>query len=118
MLEKDGITLAEACKILKKEYAAKSRVWASWGDYDRNQFQRDCEAKGIGYPFGPTHLNAKSLFALRRAARRCPPRRAVPIRPRTCEAALLEEPVRTSAANNNRIHVARCRGNIGLAIAG
>ena len=66
MLEKDGITLVEACKILKKEYAAKSRVWASWGDYDRNQFQRDCEAKGIGYPFGPTHLNAKSLFALRR----------------------------------------------------
>lgn len=65
-LEREGVTLAQACKILKSEYEGKSRVWASWGDYDRRQLERDCKAKGIGYPFGPTHLNAKALFSLLR----------------------------------------------------
>lgn len=64
MLERDGVSLADACRILKKEYQSKSRLWASWGDYDRRQFERDCKAKGIGYPFGPGHLNAKSLYGL------------------------------------------------------
>lgn len=64
MLDADGVTLKEACRILKKEYLSKQRMWTSWGDYDRRQFERDCAAKGIGYPFGPTHLNAKSLHAL------------------------------------------------------
>lgn len=64
MLDEEGVTLAEACRILKKEYRSKDRLWASWGDYDRRQFERDCKAKGIGYPFGPTHLNAKSMYAL------------------------------------------------------
>ena len=66
MLDADGVTLREACSILKREYLSKERLWASWGDYDRRQFERDCAAKGIGYPFGPTHLNAKSLYALLR----------------------------------------------------
>ncbi|MGB0386799.1 MAG: exonuclease domain-containing protein [Ardenticatenaceae bacterium] len=59
-----GISFTEACSILKKEYAAKKRVWASYGDYDRRQFERQCRARNIGYPFGPTHLNVKNLFAL------------------------------------------------------
>ncbi len=64
MLDEEGVTLMEACKILRKQYKSKERVWASWGDYDRRQFERDCEAKGLRYPFGPTHINAKSMHAL------------------------------------------------------
>ena len=56
-------SLADAVRILKKEYRSKDRLWASWGDYDRRQFERVCSAFGIGYPFGPSHLNVKSLFA-------------------------------------------------------
>ena len=56
-------TLADAVKILKKEYCSKDRLWASWGDYDRRQFERVCKAQNVGYPFGPSHLNVKSLFA-------------------------------------------------------
>ena len=33
------------------------------GDYDRRQFERVCDAQNVGYPFGPSHLNVKSLFA-------------------------------------------------------
>ena len=59
----DAGTLADAVKILKKEYRSKDRLWASWGDYDRRQFERVCKDLKVGYPFGPSHLNVKSLFA-------------------------------------------------------
>lgn len=59
----DAATLADAVRTLKKEFRSKDRLWASWGDYDRRQFERVCKDQNIGYPFGPSHLNVKSLFA-------------------------------------------------------
>ena len=56
-------TLRDATRILKKEHLSKDRLWASWGDYDRRQFERTCKATGVGYPFGISHLNVKTLFA-------------------------------------------------------
>ncbi|HEX3146994.1 MAG TPA: 3'-5' exonuclease [Gemmataceae bacterium] len=61
-----GITFTEACEILRKEYQSRDRVWASFGDYDRAMFQKQCEATGVTYPFGPRHLNVKTLFAIAR----------------------------------------------------
>ncbi|WP_344660470.1 3'-5' exonuclease [Catenulispora subtropica] len=58
-----GVTFAEACAQLRKEHRSDSRVWASWGDYDRKQFQRQCDAGGVSYPFGSAHVNAKQQFA-------------------------------------------------------
>ena len=57
-------TLADAVKTLKKEFGSQDRLWASWGDYDRRQFERVCSEAGVGYPFGISHLNVKSLFAV------------------------------------------------------
>jgi inhibitor of KinA sporulation pathway (predicted exonuclease) len=62
MFSKAG-TLADAVKTLKNEFYSKDRLWASWGDYDRRQFERVCKDQNVGYPFGPSHLNVKSLFA-------------------------------------------------------
>ncbi|MCU0702566.1 MAG: exonuclease domain-containing protein [Fimbriiglobus sp.] len=59
-----GVTFAEACQVLEKEYRSAERVWASFGDYDRKQIQRQCDETGVRYPFGPRHLNVKTLFAL------------------------------------------------------
>ncbi len=59
-----GITFQQACSILKKKYLSKERVWASYGDYDRRQFERQCQSFKISYPFGTRHLNVKSLFAI------------------------------------------------------
>lgn len=67
-----GITFREACRILKKEYMSKKRVWASYGDYDRRKFERECASKKISYPFGPTHINVKNLFALKYRLQREP----------------------------------------------
>lgn len=65
MVEKEGITFKQACSILKKEYLSQNRVWASFGAYDLKQFQRQCTAMAVGFPFGPSHINVKTLFALK-----------------------------------------------------
>ncbi|MBL8161223.1 MAG: exonuclease domain-containing protein [Anaerolineae bacterium] len=64
-----GIPFADACTILEKQYRTRQRVWASYGDYDRQQFERQCAAWGVPYPFSPSHLNVKTLFTLIRALR-------------------------------------------------
>lgn len=60
----DAVTFRDAIRILKKEYHSKERLWASWGDYDRHQFDRNCREYGVTYPFGTRHLNVKTLFAV------------------------------------------------------
>jgi inhibitor of KinA sporulation pathway (predicted exonuclease) len=59
-----GISLREACDTLRRNYHSRERLWASYGDYDRKQFERECKAHGIEYPFGDGHINVKSLFAV------------------------------------------------------
>jgi len=60
-----GITLAAACKILKKEYLSRDRNWSSYGAYDQRAFRRECGQKGIAYPFGIIHLDIKGFFELK-----------------------------------------------------
>jgi inhibitor of KinA sporulation pathway (predicted exonuclease) len=61
---RDAGSLADAARILKKEFLSQERLWASWGDYDRRQFERVCKEFGVGYPFGISHLNVKTLFSV------------------------------------------------------
>ncbi|MFC0541963.1 exonuclease domain-containing protein [Kutzneria chonburiensis] len=58
-----GVSFADACAQLVDEHEAGRRGWASWGDYDRKQFTRQCRATGVPYPFGARHTNAKAVFA-------------------------------------------------------
>ena len=53
----------EAINWLKK-FGTKNKVWASWGDFDRKLFEKQCQREGVEYPFGPSHLNIKTLFAM------------------------------------------------------
>ena len=61
----DGYSFAEACRHLRKHRYARQYPWASWGNYDRRQFENQCESFGVRYPFGINHLNVKTLFALK-----------------------------------------------------
>ena len=63
-LDYDGTSLDMAITSLRACYKLKNRMWASYGDYDRNQFRRECEKKSLSYPFCSTHLNVKNLFAI------------------------------------------------------
>jgi len=58
-----GTSFAEACQILRERYSTHQRVWASYGDYDRRQFEIQCLRRAVEYPFGPGHLNVKNLLA-------------------------------------------------------
>jgi inhibitor of KinA sporulation pathway (predicted exonuclease) len=62
-----GILFKDACKILEVEYHSQERLWASYGDYDRRQFEKQCRDQGVRYPFGPSHLNVKTLCSVCRA---------------------------------------------------
>ncbi|MFD8688099.1 exonuclease domain-containing protein [Streptomyces sp. NPDC059651] len=67
-----GLAFADACRLLAAEHRAGARPWASWGDYDRNQFIRQCRATGTPYPFGRRHTNAKIPFTTAHGLRRRP----------------------------------------------
>ncbi len=63
-VENLGISFEEACHKLLKKYDSRDTTWASWGDYDRIQFEKQCKRLNIPYPFGPTHINVKNLFSI------------------------------------------------------
>jgi inhibitor of KinA sporulation pathway (predicted exonuclease) len=58
-----GIPLGNACGTVCLNYDSLARPWASYGDYDRNQFERNCKALNVSYPFGSRHINVKTLVA-------------------------------------------------------
>jgi inhibitor of KinA sporulation pathway (predicted exonuclease) len=60
-----GIGFREACLKLEDEFQTKKRVWASYGDFDRRQLERECRWKNVPYPFGSRHINVKTLFAIK-----------------------------------------------------
>lgn len=65
-LDKEGVSLGKAFKILKQEYGTRSRIWASWGDWDRKKLKQQAYDFDLDYPFGIRHINAKTLYAVRR----------------------------------------------------
>ena len=60
----DAGNFRDTVRMLSQDYHSKERLWASWGDYDRRQFERVCQMYNVAYPFGSRHLNVKTLFAL------------------------------------------------------
>ena len=60
-----GITYAEACAMLKKEYRSDQIAWASHGDYDREMFVKNSKRRGVPYPFNKTHFNVKAINTLK-----------------------------------------------------
>lgn len=65
-----GISFSNACSTLVNECETKKYVWASYGFYDRNQFEIQCERENVQYPFSYAHINVKILFALVNSLRR------------------------------------------------
>ena len=55
-----------AAARLLREFADRRReagaIWASWGDYDRKQFARDCARHGTDNPLQLPHENARRIF--------------------------------------------------------
>lgn len=64
MLEAKGVDFKFACQRLREDFDSQRRTWISWGNYDREQFFRDCLRKGVEYPYGSNHLNVSRLFGI------------------------------------------------------
>ncbi|WP_328952739.1 3'-5' exonuclease [Kitasatospora purpeofusca] len=67
-----GLSFTEACRTLAALHRTGATPWASWGDYDRNQFTQQCRRTGAEYPFGHRHTNAKVAFTSSYGLRRRP----------------------------------------------
>ncbi|WP_406369189.1 exonuclease domain-containing protein [Streptomyces sp. NBC_00647] len=67
-----GLDFAAACRELAARHRTGERPWASWGDYDRHQFTRQCAATTTPYPFGHRHTNAKAAFTTAYGLRKRP----------------------------------------------
>ncbi|MCX7596777.1 MAG: exonuclease domain-containing protein [Fischerella sp.] len=44
-------------------YSFPNPIFCSWGDYDKNQFIRDCKFHKVPYPFSSEHRNIKKEFS-------------------------------------------------------
>ncbi|MEF2279992.1 3'-5' exonuclease [Deinococcus sp. YIM 134068] len=58
-----GLSFRGACQLLQRDHHADLRAWASWGDYDRRQFERQCLAEDVPYPFRNRHTNVKAEYS-------------------------------------------------------
>lgn len=63
MVERDGVSLKEACQKLEETYSSKKLTWASYGAYDRTMLNEQCTRLGIAYPVSRQHINVKVLFS-------------------------------------------------------
>lgn len=59
-----GVTFEKAVKEMRR-IGMKSRIWASYGEYDKKMFKQQCELRGVEYPFNEQHLNVKTLFCIK-----------------------------------------------------
>jgi inhibitor of KinA sporulation pathway (predicted exonuclease) len=60
----EGISFRQACGYLRGQHQSHRRLWASYGEYDRHKFVKQCKAFNVKYPFSDRHLNVKTLVAM------------------------------------------------------
>ncbi len=54
---------AEAIEALAEFIGGRGPLFASWGAYDRHQFEQDAAHHGVALPLGEDHLNVKQAFS-------------------------------------------------------
>ena len=63
-LDKEGTTLQQALKKINAKYSVKYRVYAGYGEFDKEIIELECNLKAIENPFRNDYLNIKTLFSL------------------------------------------------------
>lgn len=61
-LDEKGIPFADACAQIERDYGTQTRLWCSWGNYDRRMFTDQCRRRVVSYPFNERHCNLKSVY--------------------------------------------------------
>ncbi|AFZ35787.1 Exonuclease RNase T and DNA polymerase III [Stanieria cyanosphaera PCC 7437] len=59
-----ALNYSQAIAVFKEWlYAYSNFIFGSWGDYDRKQFEQDCQFHQVAYPIASKHINLKKLFS-------------------------------------------------------
>lgn len=64
LIEEEGVDFEDACSTIERKYKSKNLVWATYGDFDKILFEKQCEKNNIRYPFNTRHLNVKILIPI------------------------------------------------------
>jgi inhibitor of KinA sporulation pathway (predicted exonuclease) len=59
-----GISLEEACRILRVEFMCADRPWIVWGNFDKKMLQISCKKNQVEYPLSANYTNYKNLFSM------------------------------------------------------
>jgi len=61
-VKKHGVSFHEALDEIEERWKPKRNMWASWGSYDRDIINRQCEREHTNSPFNNNHLNIKAMW--------------------------------------------------------
>jgi inhibitor of KinA sporulation pathway (predicted exonuclease) len=64
LIEKEGIALTRASKLIRNEFPTTRAYWGSWGD-DHLLLKRDCDDKKAVMPFSERFLNYQELYSMK-----------------------------------------------------
>lgn len=59
-----GQDFEDICSKISIKYNTKSRIWASYGEYDKNHLKNICNFFDVKYPFSDMHWNIKTMASI------------------------------------------------------
>lgn len=74
-ISQQDVDVAEPAQVVISRFGewfwkCEKPVFCSWGDYDKKQFQQDCDRIGIANPLPSDHTNIKRRFSKRQGIKR------------------------------------------------
>lgn len=69
MVDKDGMSLQKASKLIRTRFKTTNKAWAGWGD-DYNHLKEDCENKNAVFPFSDNYHNVGQFYCWKMGLKR------------------------------------------------
>ena len=63
-LDKDGISFRYFCNTVLKNNAAHKKVWWSFGNFDKDAFEKQCKREKIPYPLNRNYYDVQNFIGL------------------------------------------------------
>jgi inhibitor of KinA sporulation pathway (predicted exonuclease) len=66
LIDKEGVTLEDACKLITERFNPHNKTWMAWGCGDYNHLEKNCNRKNIINPFSDNYINFSEWVGLTR----------------------------------------------------
>jgi len=64
LIDKEGMSLKEACNLIQDRFGSHNKTWLAWGCGDYNHLEKNCKLKDVKNPFSDNYINFSEIFAL------------------------------------------------------